>query len=68
MKILAIVCNTMGKGKIETGFDQCKSYDNSIFIRFLGVDLQVVYGDPLRLACKQNLPCQKASQFCLIAE
>ena len=32
----------------------------------LGGDLQVVYGYPLRLAYKQNLPYQKVSEFCLV--
>ena len=35
---------------------------------FLGGDLQVIYESPLRLACKQNLPCQKASKFSLTAD
>ena len=35
---------------------------------FLGGDLQVVCGDLLRLACRQNLPSRLASDFCLTAD
>ena len=35
------------------------------FLSFLGGDLQVIHGDPLRIECKQNLPYQKPLGFCL---
>ena len=58
----------MGKGKIEIELTNVQVMIIQYLHTFLGGVLQVVHGDPLRLACKQNLPCQKALQFCLIAD
>ena len=61
----------MQKGKIEMKLTNVKlmiiQYSLFVYL-FLGDDLQVVHGDLLRLACKQNLPCQEASEFCLAAD
>ena len=35
------------------------------FLFFWGGDLLVIYGDPLRIECKQNLPYQKPLRLCL---
>ena len=58
----------MGKGKTEMKLINVKVVINQYLYIFLGGDLQVVYGDPLGLGCKQNLLCQKASEFCLIID
>ena len=57
---------TDGKEENKNEIDQFKSYDNSIFAYFFGGDLQVVYGDPLKFVCKQNLLYQKPSESCMI--
>ena len=58
----------MGKGKIELDLTNVKVITIQYLCTFLGGDLQVVYRDQFRLACKQNLPCQKTSEFCLLAD
>ena len=68
VKIVAIACNIWGKGRIEMRLTNVKSMIIQYLCTFLGVICKVVHGDPLRLACKQNLPCQKASKFCLTAD
>ena len=56
----------MGKGRIKL------TYVKVMIIQYLhtffGGKLQMVHGDPLRPTCVQNLPCQKASEFCLISD
>ena len=57
-----LFCVTHGKREAWIEIDHYKSYDSSMLsfcVPFFGGDLQVVYGDLLRLACKQNLPWYK---------
>ena len=51
----------MEKGKIELDLTSVKAMIIQCIYIFLGGGLQVVYGDPLRITLKQNLPCQIAS-------
>ena len=53
----------MEKCKIEIELANVKVMTIQYLHTFLGGDLQMVYGDPLRLLCKLNLPCRKVSEF-----
>ena len=58
----------MGKGNIIMKLINVKVMIIQELHTFLVGDLQVVYGHVLKLACKQNLSCQKASELSLIVE
>ena len=55
----------MGRVKIEKELTNVKVMIIQYFRTFFGGDLQVVQGEPLRLSCKQNLPCQKTLRVLL---
>ena len=54
---MAVACNLWGKGKTELELTNVKAMIIQCLRTFLGGDLQVVHGDPLRLACNQNFSC-----------
>ena len=58
----------MGKGKIELKLAYVKLMVIQCLHTFWGGDLQVTHKDQSRLAYNQNLHCQQASEFCLIAD